>query len=196
MKPSGRKTLLTQLNEQSDRSLVERAIEGESSAMEAIYRRHSGAVYSMALRFTGQVSDAEDVVQETFIKAFKSLAALQDAGALKSWLLGIGINLSRDLYRRRTRLVPVGTPPASTAPAGGDVLTRRWLERCLQQLPEGYREVLTLHDVLGLKHSEIAKLLNLAEGTSKSQLHKARANLRALLQRDRQTGCPSTDTGR
>ena len=175
---------MTETREEADLSLIQRARQGDRGAMEKIYSTHSGAVYAMALRLTGCASDAEDVVQETFIKAWTAIRSFQGRGTLRSWLLGIGINLTRDMYRLQKRIVPLNdTPPSS---AEGDVETRHWLEKGLLELAAGYREVLTLHDVLGLRHAEIAALLGISEGTSKSQLHKARAGMRALLSRKRQ----------
>ena len=133
----------------------------------------------MALRLTGSVADAEDVVQETFLRAYRHMKGFRGQSLLSTWLCRIAINQSRDMYKQRARTTPEKDVPVE--PEQKDVLARARLEKALKVLPEGYREVLVMHDVIGMKHKEIAEVLKTAEGTSKSQLHKARARMRELL---------------
>ena len=136
----------------------------------------------MALRLTGSVADAEDVVQETFIRAFRHMHTFRGDSMFSTWLCRIAINQSRDVYRqgrKQVRTAPEKDVPVE--PEQKDALARARLERALAVLPDGYREVLVMHDVIGMGHKEIAEVLKTAEGTSKSQLHKARARMRELL---------------
>ncbi len=162
-----------------DRELVERSLAGDERAMQIMFEQHSQKIYAMALRLTGSTADAEGVVQETFIRAFKYLHTFRGGSMLSTWLCRIAINRSRDVYKRR-----VCTPlekDVPVEPEQKDALARACLEKALKVLPEGYREVLVMHDVMGMGHREIAEVLDTAEGTSKSQLHKARARMRELL---------------
>jgi RNA polymerase sigma-70 factor (ECF subfamily) len=159
-----------------DGALVERSQAGDDQALRALYQRHRVRLYTMAVRLTGNRSDAEDIVQETFVKAWRSLSAFRGEASFGTWLYRIALNLCRDLHRRRRPTEPeaeVATPPVST-----DGIARRRLAQALSELSHGYREVLVLHDVMELNHGEIAEILGVDIGTSKSQLHKARSKMR------------------
>jgi RNA polymerase sigma-70 factor (ECF subfamily) len=141
----------------------------DEAAFRALYRRHTPALYRVAWRFLGgDGADAEEVVQETWTVAAERLANFHGESSLRSWLTGIALNRCREALRRAAR-----------APAAG--ASRLDLERALAALPPGYREVLVLHDVEGYSHLEIAEILGVAPGTSKSQLSHARRALRAQL---------------
>ena len=148
-----------------------------------LFDQHHQRIYAMALRLTGSGADAEDVVQETFLRAFRFAGSFRGDCAVGTWLYRIGINAARDLCRRRPRSESPERleHTAAAGREGEDPLARGRLERALLALPDGYREVLVMHDVLGLEHPEIAIALDIQEGTSKSQLHKARARLRERL---------------
>lgn len=164
---------------QEDREIVKRSLAGDERAMQEMFERHHKKIYAMALRLTGSVSDAEDVVQETFIRAFKHLKTFHGDSRLSTWLCRIAINQSRDVFKKQARTVP--ERDVAVEPGQKDALAKVRLERALRVLPAGYREVLVMHDVIGMGHKEIAEVLKTAEGTSKSQLHKARARMRELL---------------
>ncbi len=176
-------------NQPDDYTLVARCKSGDEAAMQILFSRHQQRLYAMALRLTGSTADAEDVVQDTFLRAFKSLKSFRGDSAVGTWLCRIAINLSRDLYKKKSKMktksdsegegLSVDTLPAPAQ--GGDSFVRKRLEAALRLLPDGYREVLVMHDVMELGHGEIAKILGMKEGTSKSQLHKARARMRDLL---------------
>lgn len=175
-----RRQRATELN---DRRLAESLIlEGEERAFRELYRRHTPKLFQFVLRLLGgSEGDAEDVVQETWIRAAQRLGRFRWESSFATWLCGIGLNLCRDLWRRRDgRDVEWG--------AGCDVVVvptahdeRIDLERAIARLPSGYRTVLILHDLEGLTHDEIGERLGIAAGTSKSQLWSARRAIRALL---------------
>jgi RNA polymerase sigma-70 factor (ECF subfamily) len=144
----------------------------------ALYQRYAGRIYAMALRITGSRADAEDVLQETFLRAWGAAATFRGDSSEGTWLCRIAINRSRDLLRRRP---PLRDAEPADPVAPGDPPANRELARALGRLPDGYREVLVMHDVLGMNHAEIAHVLEVDVGTSKSQLHKARARMRELL---------------
>jgi RNA polymerase sigma-70 factor (ECF subfamily) len=173
-----------------DMALVERCRKGDLGAFEELYRLHAGRLYSVACRMVGNPSDAEDLLQEIFLSAHRKLDSFRGESALGTWLYRLATNLCLDHLRSkaaRTRQLtgalddePALAEPGTRALAER-TLTRMDLERALAQLPEGCRAAFVLHDIEGLEHREVAEALGIAEGTSKSQVHKARLRLRTLL---------------
>jgi RNA polymerase sigma-70 factor (ECF subfamily) len=170
--------------------LVERCRKGELGAFEELYRAHSGRLFSLAVRMLGNPADAEDLLQEIFLSAHRKLDSYRGDAALGTWLYRLAMNQILDHVRSRaarTGQLTDGLDDASVlADAGGHRLADRAisridLERALAELPEGCRAAFVLHDVEGLEHKEVSEVLGIAEGTSKSQVHKARLRLRSLL---------------
>ena len=175
-----------------DMALVERCRKGDLAAFEAIYRAHSGRLYSVACRMLGNPTDAEDLLQEIFLAAHRKLDSFRGESALGTWLFRLATNLCLDHLRSRAARTSQLTGTLDDQPGLADAGSRRFaegtvtkmdLERALAQLPEGCRTAFVLHDVEGLEHKEVADMLGIAEGTSKSQVHKARLRLRAMLGR-------------
>jgi RNA polymerase sigma-70 factor, ECF subfamily len=173
-------------------ALVERCRKGDLAAFEAIYRAHSGRLYSVACRMVGNPADAEDLLQEIFLAAHRKLESFRGESALGTWLFRLATNLCLDHLRSRAARTSQVTGTLDDEPGLADAGSRRFaertvakmdLERALAQLPEGCRTAFVLHDVEGLEHKEVADMLGIAEGTSKSQVHKARLRLRAMLGR-------------
>jgi RNA polymerase sigma-70 factor, ECF subfamily len=171
-------------------ALVERCRNGDLSAFEEVYRTHSGRLYSVACRMLGNPADAEDLLQEIFLSAHRKLATFRGDSALGTWLYRLATNLCLDYLRSRAGRTNQLTDALDDEPAIADAgsrgladrtVTRMDLERALTKLPEGCRAAFVLHDIEGLEHREVAEVLGIAEGTSKSQVHKARLRLRALL---------------
>ena len=167
-----------------DRSLAEAIqLRGDERSFRELYRRHTPALYQVALRMLGyQEADAQDVVQDTWIRATSRLDGFRWESSFRTWLIGIGLNLSREVLRRRARR-PVtelteAVAPSIPPPRLGD---RVDLERAIAELPDGSRTVLILHDIEGFTHEEIGAQLGIAAGTSKSQLFQARRALRSKL---------------
>jgi RNA polymerase sigma-70 factor (ECF subfamily) len=175
----------TPLPSADDRSLADAVMEaGDDRAFRELYRRHTPALYQLVLRMLGgATADAEDVVQETWIRAVRQLAKFRWESSLRTWVSAIGLNLARETLRRRSRVrteefddrLDLRMP----AVRDGDRID---LERAIARLPNGYRTVLVLHDVEGFTHEEISRQLQIAVGTSKSQLFDARRAVRGLLQ--------------
>ena len=174
----------------SDHELARAAGQGDMKAFEELYQRHNRRVYSVCLRMTHNVSEAEDLAQEVFIQLFRKIGSFRGDSAFTTWLHRLTVNQVLMHFRKRSvkleRTTEEGETPVQTVrgtenPNKMPVLDRISLDRAIQKLPPGYREVFVLHDVEGHEHGEIAKMLGVAEGTSKSQLHKARMKLRALL---------------
>jgi len=161
----------------------------EEPAFEALYRTHARRIYSLAYRFTGNAADAEELLQDIFLQAYRRLDSFRQEAALSTWLHRLAVNRCLDHLRSRAARQDARTgsladearpqPRARTS----SPITRLDLERAIAQLPDGCRTAFVLHDVEGYEHQEIAALLGIAAGTSKSQVHKARLRLRALLRR-------------
>ena len=168
---------------QDDLHLVRRCQEGDRSALKQLYARHHGVLYAVSFRLTGHAADAEDVVQEAFIKAWRALPRFRCETTFKNWLIRIGVNLCRNLKKRRRETKSLEDTAAPIQDS--DALAQVWLTNALGELPSGYREVLVLHDVMEFRHNEIADVLDISVGTSKSQLHRARTKMRLLLKKSR-----------
>jgi RNA polymerase sigma-70 factor (ECF subfamily) len=165
---------------------VRRAREGDLAAFERIYGAFHGRIYRLCLRMTGNATAAEELTQDSFVRAWQKLHLYEPTWSFGSWLYKVAVNVvlsDRRASRRRIRLVtgddaaaPTEDPRAGAAPdAGLD------LEKAMAQLPPKARAVFVLHDVEGHRHREIARLTGIAVGTSKAQLHRARRMLREAL---------------
>lgn len=156
--------------------------EGDEEAFLTLYRRHTPTLYQFVLRLLGGSGmDAEDVVQETWIRAVSGLARFRWESSFRTWLVGIGLNRSRKHLRRGSRVEYEGLDAVEPEVAAPDRAVRLDLEQAIRLLPDGYRAVLVLHDVEGFTHDEIGRSLDITPGTSRSQLHFARRTLRRLL---------------
>src|SRR2546423_3888156 len=179
------------LTQCSDQILTKRAAAGDMQAFEEVYQRYHRRVYSLCLRMTQNVAEAEDVTQEIFIHLMRKIGSFRGESAFATWLFRITTNHVLMHFRKiKTRreqaaddgLTPVQQKVAAPAHTGHvPLLDRVALNEAVAQLPPGYRLVFILHDVMGHEHEEIAAMLGCAVGTSKSQLHKARLKLRKLL---------------
>jgi RNA polymerase sigma-70 factor (ECF subfamily) len=173
-------------------ALVERCRRGELAAFEELYRAHAGKLFSVACRILGNPADAEDLLQEIFLSAHRKLGGFRGDSALGTWLYRLATNHCLDYLRSRAARTLQLTDALDDEPglyeAGNrsrglaeQTVTKMDLERAMARLPEGCRAAFVLHDVEGLEHREVGEVLGIAEGTSKSQVHKARLRLRALL---------------
>lgn len=174
----------------ADLELVRRCKQGDARAFEELYRAHSARLYSLLLRMVGAAEDAEDLLQDVFLQAHRKLDSFRGESSLGTWLYRLAVNQCLDCLRGRqskmTRITEsfedeAVQEPASPAPAIPAAISRVDLERAIARLPEGCRLAFVLHDVEGFAHHEVAGLLGISEGTSKSQVHKARLKLRLML---------------
>jgi RNA polymerase sigma-70 factor, ECF subfamily len=166
--------------------------DGDEQALDEIFRLHHRRVYALCLRMTGNATEAEDLTQEVFIQVFRKWGSFRGESAFTTWLHRLTVNQVLMHFRRsrvkRERVTEDGELPHRATEGGGElhrapVLDRIALNEAIAKLPPGYRAVFILHDVEGLEHLEIARVMGCSVGTSKSQLHKARMKLRQLLKR-------------
>lgn len=136
-------------------------------------------LYAFALRLQGDADEANDVVQEAWLRALRGLGGFTWKSALRTWLSGIVLNCCRERWVARGESLEIAPDLASAADDHADL--RVDLERAIAALPTGYRTVVVLHDIEGYTHEEIAAQLGVEPGTSKSQLARARRDLRRRL---------------
>ncbi|MFN6963686.1 MAG: RNA polymerase sigma factor [Pyrinomonadaceae bacterium] len=175
-----------------DLELCRLAAEGNLAAFELIYQRYHRRTYSLCMRMTNSAAEAEDLTQEVFIQLFRKIGSFRGDSAFSTWLHRLTINQVLMHFRRRSfkneKTSEDGEMPEQIVHGTSDpnrmpVVDRIALKKAIAELPNGYRNVFVLHDVKGFEHEEVARLLGISVGTSKSQLHKARLKLRALLAR-------------
>jgi len=156
-------------------------------AFESMYREHSARIYSMATRMAGSPQDGEDLLQEIFLQAYRKLGSFKGESSLGTWLYRLALNHCLDYVRSRrakmNRLTETLDAEQSIEPVAArqTPIAKMDLERAIERLPDGCREAFVLHDVEGFDHKEVGEQLGIAEGTSKSQVFKARMKLRAML---------------
>jgi RNA polymerase sigma-70 factor (ECF subfamily) len=171
-----------------DLALAERCRAGAPGAFEEVYRAHAARLFGVACRLVGR-TDAEDLLQDIFLAAHRKIGLYKGESSLGTWLFRLATNLCLDHLRSRGVRFAQATDALDeerdAAPVrSGSVLgvvDRLDLDRALALLPTGCRTVFILHDVEGFEHKEIGGMLGIADGTSKSQLHKARMRLRQTL---------------
>lgn len=164
-----------------DTAAISRAAGGDLAAFEKLYRTHAGWVYGLCLRLTGQRELAEDCTQECFVAAWRGLGRFEHRSRFSTWLHRIAVNtvLSRRRPASQPALLSVETCADAVAAIPGelDAAGPIDLEQAVAALPPGARDVLVLVGIYGYSHEESAALLGIAAGTSKAQLHRARALL-------------------
>jgi RNA polymerase sigma-70 factor, ECF subfamily len=173
----------------ADIELAGRVKSGDPSAFETLYHQHAGRLYNLASRMSGGASEAEDLLQEIFLLAYRKVGSYRGDSSLGTWLYRLAMNHCLDMLRsRQTRAghltdsmdEPDAAPVAAPVPALSAV-SRIDLERAIEALPPACRAAFLLHDVEGFGHQEVADILGVTEGTSKSQVHRARLRIRAHL---------------
>ncbi len=178
---TARATALAAPDDQSDVALAAR---GDAEAFERLYRRHVARVHSLARWLLGD-DEIEDAVQEVFIRVWQKLDSYAGQAAFGTWLHRVAVNLilrrrqNRGIRRHRFTEPEEGLPEAAARASHPDL--RVAIERAVDLLPAGAREVFVLHDMEGYRHEEIGGMLGVDAGTSRSQLHRARMLLRQHL---------------
>ena len=190
----------------ADLELAKRCRDGDADAFEELYRQHAGRLYNLTFRMAGSAQEAEDLLQEVFLLAYRKLNTFRGDSSLGTWLYRLGMNQCLDYLRGRQSRMRQATDsldedgaaePIAPMPVVPLAVSRMDLERAIGKLPNGCRAAFLLHDVEGFEHHEVAAILGVSEGTSKSQVHKARMKLRAMLrwhEDPKDTGTKDTDT--
>ncbi len=165
--------------------LITGCIEGDRRMQEELYRRFSPRMYSVCLRYAGNAEEAEDILQEGFIKIFKKLSSFRGDGSFEGWIRRIFVNTAIEHFRRKRYLQPVTEKEENTIEGKFlsvlDNLAEKDILDLVRKLSPGYRTVFNMYVVEGYTHKEIGDILGISEGTSKSQLSRAKVILQDMV---------------
>ena len=177
---------------------IHRAQQGDAEAFEALYRQHNRRVYAVCLRMAANVSEAEDLTQDAFLMVFRKIQSFRGESAFSTWLHQVTVNTV--LMRFRKKKLVENSLDETAEPDNDDlgpalqfgapdlrlsgVIDGVMLDRAIERLAPGCKEIFRLHDIEGYRHDEIAEIAGCSVGNSKSQLHKARTRLREILRDD------------
>lgn len=162
-------------NASDEWALVRDAQLGSQRAFETLYREHVGRIYALCLRLTGNVDDADDSTQNTFVRAWQKLGSFRGRSAFGTWLYRIAINESLSRRRHSERPTPyLYLVESSEKSAAGREVKLDELEKAIMALPDGARQVFVLMGIYGFAHAEVGRMLGIATGTSKAQFYRAR----------------------
>lgn len=177
-------------NAKSDFDLTQASAGGDMVAFEVLYERHQRRVYSLCLRMVANATEAEDLSQEVFVQLFRKVGSFRGESAFTTWLHRLTVNHVLMHFRKRGVRLERTTEEGEISEMQDIIqavtekprfIDRIALDKAIAELPPGYRTVFVLHDVEGFEHEEVATMLGVSVGTSKSQLHKARMRLRDLI---------------
>lgn len=172
----------------ADADLAARLRAGDTTAYEELYRQHGTRLFNLAYRVLGHADEAQDQLQEIFLQVFRRIDSFKGDSSLSTWMYRLAMNLCLDRLRskagkadRRTSGLDDAGPVKARPGALEHTVHRLDLERAIAALPDACRAAFLLHDVEGFEHREVGKILGVSEGTSKSQVHKARLRIREHL---------------
>lgn len=169
----------------AENDLIKGCMEGNRRMQEELYSRFSSRMYAVCLRYAGNAEEAEDILQEGFIKVFKKLDSFRSEGSFEGWVRRIFVNTAIEHFRRKRYLMPVTEKEENTIEGKYnsvlDDLGAKDILALVQELSPGYRTVFNMYVVEGYTHKEIADMLGISEGTSKSQLSRAKVILQDMV---------------
>lgn len=171
----------------SESDLILGCINGDRRTQEELYRRFSPKMYAVCLRYSGNTEEAEDILQEGFVKVFKKISSFRSEGSFEGWLRRIFVNTAIEHFRRKQYLQPVTEKEENTIEGKYlsvlDGLAEKDIMALIRQLSPGYRTVFNMYVVEGYTHKEIGDMLGISEGTSKSQLSRAKVILQDMVRK-------------
>lgn len=169
----------------TESDLIQGSIDGNRRMQELLYKTYSPKMYGVCLRYSGNADDAQDILQEGFVKVFRNLSRFRKEGSFEGWIRRIFVNTAIEHYRRKVNMYPVTETQENTVEdkdwSALDRLAMKDLLEMIQELSPGYRTVFNLYVVEGYTHKDIADMLGISEGTSKSQLARAKAILQNVI---------------
>ncbi|MEJ7913360.1 MAG: RNA polymerase sigma factor [Chitinophagaceae bacterium] len=169
----------------SDSDLIAGCIRGDRKMQYELYQQYSSKMFGVCLRYAGNTAEAEDILQEGFIKIFKKIESFRSEGSFEGWVRRIFVNTAIEHFRRKTYLQPITEREEVNIEAQYlsvlDSLAEKDIIALVQQLSPGYRTVFNMYVVEGYTHRQIADILNISEGTSKSQLSRAKIILQDMV---------------
>jgi RNA polymerase sigma-70 factor (ECF subfamily) len=164
-----------------DLQIVDGCLEGNRNSQESLYKKYSRKMFAICLRYAKNQETAEDILQDGFIRVFGALNTFRKQGSLEGWIRRIMVNTALEYHRKEVKMYTISeAAEVSSESSDADALSQlsniEVLE-LLKSLPLGYRNVFNLYAIEGYNHAEIAEMLQISEGTSKSQLSRARSLL-------------------
>ena len=166
----------------NEAELVEACLQNDPRAQQRLYDKYKRAMFTLCYRIMGDRESAEDVLQEGFVKVFRALSSFRAESTLGAWIKTIIVRTAYGKLRsNKIFFEPLENLPATQVIDWGNYLEAEYLEKAIMSLPDGYRSVFTLIEVEGYSHKEVAEMLHISTGTSKSQLYYAKRKLREIL---------------
>lgn len=169
----------------SETDLLAGCIRGERRMQQLLYERFAPKMYGVCLRYAGNAEEAEDILQEGYIKVFRKINTFRSEGSFEGWIRRIFVNTAIEYYRKKTYMQPITEHEEATVEGQYlsvlDSLAEQDIIKLVQQLSPGYRTVFNMYVVEGYTHKQIADLLGISEGTSKSQLSRAKHILQEMV---------------
>lgn len=169
--------------------VIARSLQGDSYAQSQLYKLYSKAMFNVCYRMTNNFDDAEDVLQEAFISAFRNLRSYKGDAAFGAWLKRIVINKAINFIKKKQiEFVEVQDDIAeeqtNSVEYDSSLMDLSRIKRAIELLPDGYRLVFSLYLIEGYDHSEIAQILGITESTSKSQFNRSKKKLKEILEKE------------
>jgi RNA polymerase sigma factor (sigma-70 family) len=165
----------------TETQLIQGCKENNRLAQKELYEKYKAAMYTLAYRITNDFEDANDVLQEGFVQVFRAIEQFRGESTIGAWIKTIVIRAAYKKVKQRVIFDDIDNLPDNTFVQWGNSLDSEYLEKAIQSLSHGYRSVFTLAEIEGYAHKEIAEMLGISEGTSKSQLFYAKKRLREML---------------
>ena len=169
----------------TESDLIKGCIEDDRRMQEELYRRFSPRMYGVCLRYAGNAEEAQDILQDGFVKVFKKLSSFRGEGSFEGWIRRIFVNTAIEHFRRKRYLQPVTEKEEATLEGNYlsvlDNLAEKDILDLVRQLSPGYRTVFNMYVVEGYTHKEIGEIMGISEGTSKSQLSRAKVILQEMV---------------
>jgi len=179
---------LKAFKELTEAEIVYRCLQQDTLAQNELYRRYAGKMIAVCMRYARNRDDAADIMQDAFVKVFINLKSFKGEGSFEGWIKRIMINTALKQYRKDLKFKnDVDIENAHTLTFESNIvsnLSAKELMSHVQSLPDGYRTIFNLYVIEGYQHNEIGEMLNISEGTSKSQLSRARNYLVQLIKKD------------
>lgn len=171
----------------TESDLINGCIEGNRKMQEELYQRFSPKMYAVCLRYASSTEEAQDILQEAFIKVFRKIGSFRGDGSFEGWIRRIFVNTAIEHFRRRRYLQPVTEREENTIEGKSinalDGLAEKDILALIQELSPGYRTVFNMYVIEGYSHKEIGEMLGISEGTSKSQLSRAKVILQEMVKK-------------
>jgi RNA polymerase sigma factor (sigma-70 family) len=169
----------------NESDLIEGCIKGDRKTQRELYNRYAPKMYGLCLRYASNSEEAEDILQEGFIKVFNKMGSFRKEGSFEGWIRRIFVNTAIEQYRKKIHLQPITDYEENTVEGKYlsvlDSMAEKDIIQLVQQLSPGYRTVFNMYVVEGYTHRQIAEVLGISEGTSKSQLSRAKQILQELV---------------